>query len=757
MRISCLLPGLLLLHLALPAPASTSRELGARLEPNEMGAGGLLFETADGLRRAPTLATDVEIVVTGLIARTRVTQRFGNPTKDWVEGIYVFPLPENSAVDSLEMRVGDRVIEARVEERARARATYRKARTDGRKASLVEQERPNLFTTSIANLGPGEEVEVILTYQEDVHYDKGRFNLRFPMVVAPRFIPGTAHVEGFSGAGWAVDTNEVPDAARITPPILDPATPLSHPVTIRVEIDAGFPLEEIESSSHPVLVRAKSANVYHVRLEAGAAPANSDFLLDWRPIIGATPGAALFRETWQGEEYVLLMVLPPEPESASRTPVSREMIIVIDTSGSMGGESIVQARKAVGYALGTLRPQDAFNVIRFDSSFHRLFETARPATARAVSEARQWVDRLEANGGTNMLPALEAALAPGRESRAIRQVIFVTDGAVGNESALFEAIQQGLGQSRLYTIGIGSAPNAYFMSKAAQFGRGTFSYIGRPDEVAEKMGDLFSKLENPVLHDLAIEWKTAGDPTAAGKTTVEAWPSRIPDVYLGEPVVVAARLPGGVAKVVLRGRRGGEDITFELPLEGGSNHVGVAKLWARRKIAALMDSLNEGESVDRVSVEVARLGVRHQLVTRWTSLVAVDVTPTAPVGVVPDTRAVPGMLPRGWNFLKIFRGANIEAAAQDQSRAADTRRSEGTGGPGTQTRPALLAASINPPVARVQIGRLPQGATPAALLVSIGGLLLGAAGIVWRASRGPRAGHDAGATIRGNVIGKGRA
>jgi Ca-activated chloride channel family protein len=740
MRIFSTLPGLLLLLLlALPTVASPPDALGPRRAPDEMGAGGLLFKTADGLREAPTLATDVEITITGMIARTRVTQRFANPTRDWVEGVYVFPLPEGSAVDSLEMHVGDRVIKGHVEERARARATYRKAKSEGRKASLVEQERPNLFTTSIANLGPDEEVEVILTYQEDVRYDQGRFSLRFPMVVAPRFIPGNAEIEGFSGTGWAQNTQAVPDASRITPPVSAPTRARSHPVTLQVEIDAGFPLAEVESSSHPVLVRAAASNAYHVRLDGGPVQANADFLLDWVPAIGAAPGAALFREEWQGEHYALLMVLPPPPDAAATSRVSRETIIVIDTSGSMSGESIAEARRAVDFALGTLRPEDAFNVIRFDSTVRGLFDGARPATSESVEAARRWVGQLQADGGTNMLPAIEAALTPSDESRAVRQVIFVTDGAVGNESELFGAIQRLLGPSRLFTVGIGSAPNSHFMSKAAEFGRGTFTYISQPSEVAAKMGALFRKIASPLLHDLEIDWEMGGVGGTAARP-VEAWPRRIPDIYVGEPVVVAVRLPKdgarGASKARLRGRRGGEDVTIELPLEGGSNHQGIAKLWARRKIADLMNSLQDGESIDRVSVEVASLGVRHQLVTRWSSLVAVDVTPTAPVRVTPETRAVPSLLPRGWDFFKVFGRRDREATAPEQQKA---RRGRDAGMPraaAAGTPSGIRPVTINQPIASVNIGRLPQGATPSSLLLSIGGMLLGGAGLLWRGNRG---------------------
>ena len=681
--------------------------LGPVRDPGEMGAGGFLIRADAGLREAPLLETDVAIEVAGLIARTRVTQRFTNPTRDWVEGIYVFPLPEGAAVDTLTMRIGERVIAGRVEERARAKQTYEKAKSEGRKASLVEQERPNVFTTSIANLGPDETLEITIAYQENAQYDRGRFNLRFPLVVGPRFIPGRPLSVGFDGTGWGTNTHEVPDAARITPPVGKPGDGREHPVVLRAEIDAGFPLDSVSSPSHPLRVHAQRGGVYEIRLDDPDARADRDFVLEWVPAVGRAPSAALFRESVEGDEYALLMVLPP-PVETKETRVSRETIIVIDTSGSMSGESIVQARRAVGEALSTLRPEDAFNVIEFDSTFEMLFPASRPATPEAVSSAKRWVDSLDADGGTNMLPALVAALQPGGESRAVRQIVFVTDGAVGNEDALFGAIERHLGRSRLFTVGIGSAPNGHFMSKAAEYGRGTFTYIGNPAEVAPRMAALFEKIDSPVLHDLRVDW---------GGATVESWPSRIPDLYTGEPVVVAARLPKEAGPVVVSGRRGGEDVRLELDVAGGADHEGVSRLWARRKVAGLMESLREGRSFDDVSAEIAAIGVRHQLVTRWSSLVAVDVTPTAPTGMKTKTRNVPSLLPAGWDFSKLFGGNRPPASgAATAIPMADRTEAPGAG------------VAIGQRIASARIGSLPRGGTPATLLIALGTSGLGVSG-----------------------------
>ncbi len=710
------------------ANASPTTALGTQTRPSELQSGGLLLRRADGLRAAPTLATDVEIKVTGLVGRTRVTQRFYNPTRDWVEAVYVFPLPEKAAVDSLKMTIGDRVLEGRVQECAKARATFEKARSEGRKASLVEQERPNIFTTTVANIGPGENVEIVLSYQEVLRYDHARFSIRFPMVVAPRYIPTTSSISGFSESGWedTVQRAPVPDADRITPPLSNPASGRTQPVSIRVRIDAGFRLVEVESPTHPVRVRAEPDHVYEVELSDGLVQAESDFVLSWRPVVGKVPGAALFHEQWQGEHYALLMVLPPSPDpdpdaGASEIRLSKETIFVIDTSGSMGGDSIRQAQKALIHTLGQLHPEDAFNVIRFDSTVEKLYSQARPVNQASIREAVVWVSQLDARGGTEMLPALTAALIRGTERRAVRQIIFITDGAVGNESDLLRVIRRDLDRSRLYTVGIGSAPNSHFMTKAAEFGRGTFTYIASPEEVEARMGELFSKLDSPVLHDLIVEWDATG---------VEAWPRRIPDVYSGEPVVIAARLPAGVGQVVLTGQRGREDLRIELDVSGGSKHAGVARVWARRKVASLMNSLHEGAPVDRVSADVAELGILHHIVTRWTSLVAVDVTPTAPVDVVPEKHAVPSLLPRGWSWRTLFGGKDAPANTQPSQPAPGT-------GPGDlHLKQASASVISTQALASRPLGLLPMGSTPAALLLGIGSMLLGISSLLWRSGRG---------------------
>ncbi|HEY7922146.1 MAG TPA: marine proteobacterial sortase target protein, partial [Vicinamibacteria bacterium] len=575
-------------------------------------------------------------------SRARVTQRFRNPTAQWREGVYVFPLPDKAAVDRLRMQVGERVIEGLIQERSAAKATFDAAKREGRKASLVEQERPNLFTTSVANLGPGETLVVEIEFQQTLSFDEGEVRLRFPLVVGPRYIPGQGTDEKPFGLGWALDTDLVPDASRITPPLVRAGEPLRNPVSIEVELDPGFPLQSLVSRYHAIVSQPMVDGRYNVKLREELVPADRDFELAWTPKPEAMPRGALFREERGGATYALLTLFPPVGQAVEATRLPREIVYVIDTSGSMEGLSIQQARKALALAVERLGPEDRFNVIQFNSFTQALWNDTRPATPENRNAARRWVERLAAQGGTEMAGALEAALVGSDDPRLVRQVVFLTDGSVGNEAQLFGIIKERLGDTRLFTVGIGSAPNSHFMTKAAAFGHGTFTYIGDLREVEEKMTGLFQRLESPVLTGIEVSW-----PAGAA---VEAWPARIPDLYLGEPVVVSARLEGEAHEVRLAGRRGNDAWSSTMALSGGRHGDGVAVLWARRKIESLTDSLHEGADAEQVRKQVVELGLEHHLVTQHTSLVAVDLTPSRPDAATLQTSAVPTNLPHGWTY-----------------------------------------------------------------------------------------------------------
>ena len=607
--------------------------------------------SGEELGYAPRLRTDVSIKVTGMLARVRVQQRFANPGDNWVEGVYVFPLPENAAVDRLRMLYDERLIQGEVQEKQQARKTYERARASGKGASLLDQQRANIFTTAVANIPPQETVQVEIEYQQRLHWLDGEFSLRFPMVVGPRYIPGTPLLtEGgaFAGAGWSQNTDQVPDASSITPPVVEGADDDFNPVAIVAELNTGLKLVDIASPYHAIEVVEQEQGRYRVVLADGVVPAERDFVLRWRPALEDQPSAALFTEAWKDEHYSLLMLMPPKTGLLPE-PVGRELVLVVDTSGSMHGDSIKQARAALLSALRQLRPGDRFNVIQFNSTLHALFEQAAPADRQHLQQAQRYVRSLRADGGTEMLPAMRMALEDPQPSGLLRQVVFLTDGAVGNEQALFEAVTRNIGDSRLFTVGIGSAPNALFMTRAAKFGRGTFTYIGNSAEVEHKVGELFGQLSSPVLTGLRLRWQTVD-----GADEVVQTPETVPDLYAGEPLVLAVKSVSGLEGVEIEGRLGDRPWRHSASLRGGARGEGVHALWARRMIEDWMARQVTGEAPDSVRNGVLSLALGHHLVSRYTSLVAVDRTPSRPQTSALRSAAVPARLPTGWSGTKVF-------------------------------------------------------------------------------------------------------
>ena len=617
-------------------------------QPGRVTEGALFWRAAqrEALVPAPVLKTDVHLVVTGIVARASVRQEFTNPGSEWAEGIYVFPLPEDAAVDHLRMQIGDRLIEGVIEERAVAKARYEGAKQAGKRASLLEQERPNIFTTSVANIPPGAAVAVEIVYQQTIRYDAGQFRLRFPMVVGPRYIPGTTEPRASVGSGWARDTGQVPDASRITPPVEHPARGALNPVSLLIELDPGIPLARVAASYHQIQTTPLAGGRYRIELTQGSVPPDRDFELVWQPAAAATPTATLLTENKRGEVFALLIVMPPAPAALDGLRRPREVVFVIDNSGSMHGASIDQAKAALRLALGRLRPTDTFNVIRFNHTMDALFPQAQPATSPNLNAADRYVARLRADGGTEMLPALLQALDGHEHPGRLRQVIFLTDGAVGNEARLLSTMHERLGDSRLFTIGIGSAPNGHFMRDAARLGRGTFTYIGSTTEVKEKMLALFGKLESPALTDLRLE--------LLGGAGVETVPERIPDLYLGEPVTIALRATTLPARVILRGHLGLDQWERELSLQHTDEGAGLSMHWARAKIASLLDRRRSGSSDDEVRHAVVELALAYHLVSPYTSLVAIDVTPVRPENEALHSHALETNLPHGWDYTAVF-------------------------------------------------------------------------------------------------------
>jgi Ca-activated chloride channel family protein len=696
------------------------------VRPGDMRAGSLLLKGTEEGRyvEAPRLGTDIDLAVSGPTARARVTQIFHNPTDGWVEAVYVYPLPEGGAVDTLKMVIGDRVVIGEIKEKQQARQVYEQAKAAGQKATLLEQERPNLFTNAVANIGPGETVLVQIEYQEPVRQSGEVFSLRVPLVVGPRYNPKPViqTVDFPAGRqGWGSVSDPVPDRDRITPPVLDPRQhgPV-NPVSIAVRLQAGFALGEVKSHHHAVDVETVAEDARVIKLADGLVPADRDFELTWRPAAAKAPSVGLFHERVGDADYLLAFVTPPALEQeADKRP--REIIFVIDNSGSMGGTSIVQAKASLAFGLARLKPSDRFNVIRFDHSMDVLFADAVPADAEHVARAKAFVAALKAEGGTEMVPPMRAALTDPREtdSTFLRQVVFLTDGAIGNEQQLLDTIGAMRGRSRLFMVGIGSAPNSFLMTRAAEIGRGTFTHIGSVEQVEERMRALFEKLERPAVTNLTA---------AFSDVQADITPALLPDLYRGEPVVLAARVASLTGAIEIKGRIGDQPWMVTVPLAHAAEGKGLSKLWARRKI----DDAELARTLRRLKPEEAdflilALALDHHLVTRLTSLVAVDRTPSRPEGARLTRADLPLNLPAGWDFEKVF-GEQPPATQPTDMRRADR---------GDRSQVARLSAAKFRAVAQSSLPRpaggptmnsvpLPKTATDAELRIWFGLMLIAA-------------------------------
>jgi Ca-activated chloride channel homolog len=572
----------------------------------------LELRTDVGWSRALLLDSAVEMQVSGLIAEVVLRQRYVNDSELWLEGRYLLPLPEQAAVGRLRVRIGERLVEGEIRERSEARAVFAAAAKDGRRAALVEQHRPNLFRTGLTNIGPGEEIEVEIGYWQPVDYRDGEFAIALPLTMTPRY-RGVEEVDApIDGTSSTYHLPSQPFAPTTVPAQLEPT------VAITVELRAGLPLSRVYSPTHRIATDLRDG-VHRIELAELVEAADRDFELRWQPLASTLPQRAVFVEEVDGEHFALVLLLPPTQAVA---PLPREMILVIDHSGSMHGAAMQQAIAALDNALQRLRPGERFNVVRFNHLSEALYDAPVPATASTIAEARRYVAALTADGGTEMQPALSLAFAGSPPPGFVRQVVLATDAAIGNEQALFAQIDRERGSARLFPVGIGSAPNGHFVRKSAQLGRGSPTTIRAIDEVAERMDTLFARLDRPLLQDLDLHWPAA----------IDVYPARLPDLYAGEPLQVLARMPVLQGELALSGRSRERPWHSRLRLDA---HVltpaaGIGRLWARARIDMLEDAAREGADPAEIRSAIIDTALAHGITSRHTSLVAVEKTPVRP-------------------------------------------------------------------------------------------------------------------------------
>ncbi|MGB0937833.1 MAG: marine proteobacterial sortase target protein [Colwellia sp.] len=680
---------------------------------DDIKTGSLFVKNESGFHASLSQNSIYDVKVTGLLARVNLTQTFKNDSDSFIEAVYVFPLHNEAAVDALTMKIGDRVINGVIKEKHQAKKIYNKAKKQGKKTSLVAQHRPNMFSTKLANIAPGETVEVVLSYLQSVKYHDSEFSLRLPLTITPRFIPvflvkknddqnnkhqgnmpvestkpsamentrqhgeidlnSTVNPVNITKTGWLISSN-VKDAKEITSPQVSSSP--SQNVKINIELNAGMALSNINSHYHPITKR-KTKRKTKVKTNTKAQPTNPvktdqiatyqvsllnaqtkmdrDFTLSWQLAEGNKPEAAFFSSQDDNYHYGLLMLMPeqsPHKSNSHQHNIAKDITYIIDTSGSMGGVAIKQAKKALVNAINQLNSADSFNIIAFAGSPTSLYNEPQEANQQNLLQAIYWVERLTASGGTNMYPAIELALnqAPAKENKLYnkyKQVIFITDGAVGNEDELIAMISRKIGSTRLHTVGIGSAPNGYFMTQAALIGKGTHRFIGSINEVEKEMDSLIELINNPSMKDIALSWSV---------NQVEMIPDNLPDLYLGQPLVISARWPNNAInnqqtlKVSATGKQANKVWNKELALSHVNNSSGISTWWARQKVKQLRMTMNRPVPLvekEALKKQITQLGLTHSLVTPFTSFIAVENKISRKQHTALNSQKVANLIPKG--------------------------------------------------------------------------------------------------------------
>jgi len=545
-------------------------------------------------------ATKVNTIITGHIVRSQVVQTFENPTDQWMEGKYFFPLPDGASVDRMILKIGDRRIVSEIQEKQKAKKIYEEAAAAGKVSALLDQYRPNVFSTAIANIEPGAKISVEISFQMLAEQNGASFKWIMPLAITPRYSPK--------------DTTESKREAELTPrQLIDVQGPLEFSVLLK----QGSQLALLESPSHDVKMHSLENGDVQLSIPERITPSHNDFILNWKFEQSSIAKALLFEEKNGGDSYLLGILLPPSKDTdVQYSP--RDVTFILDISGSMQGVAIDQGKAALIAALDNLRPTDRFEVMAFNDSFYQLFGNSRLATGSNVERAKQYVQELEADRGTEMYPALKRALLMASKQNTGRQIVFLTDGAVENEAQMFELVDRNLGDARLFTIGLGQAPNSWFMRKSAEIGRGIHIQVDDVNSAKIALDELFTDMARPTLQKIQLSTGASSD----------TYPRLIPDLYGQRPIVfLSHRTDGNITPTLKALDSRGEVFQLEMPAVQNFESASISKLWASKKVEGLMDAATRGMDRDIVRSGVLSVALKHQIMSPYTSFVAVDKTP----------------------------------------------------------------------------------------------------------------------------------
>ena len=543
-----LLGSLLLIHVliltGLNCARSANKPAGLFAPISKAASGELRASDGKGhvLGACPLQHTDVEADIAGFITRVKVRQAFANPLDKKIEAVYVFPLPEGAAVDSMTMTVGGRRIVGIVKPKEQAREIYEKAKAAGHVTGLLDQERPNIFTQSVANIEPGAKVVIEISYVETLKYAEGVFEFVFPMVVGPRYMPGSPN--GRTGSGSAPDTDRVPDASHISPAVVPPGTRAGQDINVTVHLDGGTELFDVKSDLHQINLRRIAPGRALVTLKNSDKIPNKDFILRYRTATEEIKDT-FFVHPFPGGAYFTMVLQPPRRVPASEAR-PKEMIFVIDRSGSQEGFPIEKAKETMRQCIEGMNPHDTFNLISFSEQTTQLFKSPQTNTPAHRATALKYLAGVEANGGTTLMPAMMAALTPPADPKRVRIVCFMTDGFVGNDFEIVDAVKQHAGTARVFSFGIGNSVNRFLLDGMAHAGRGEVEYVTLAKDGDAAAKRFHERIQSPVLTDIALDWK--------GLKPEEVYPRQIPDLFSDKPILIHGILKGEMAgEVVLKG------------------------------------------------------------------------------------------------------------------------------------------------------------------------------------------------------------
>jgi Ca-activated chloride channel family protein len=622
----------------------------------EPGFGALLTDRGP----LPLKALDVQARLEGLVGEVSLAQTFVNTHAEPLEATYIFPLPDRAAVTHFRLEVAGRVVEGVLKERAAARREYEQALQAGHRAAITEEERPNVFTMRVGNLPAGEAATVRLTLAGPLVYDNGEVTFRFPLVVAPRYIPGTPLTGRSVGDGTVVDTDAVPDASRISPPVLLPGYP--NPVRLSLSVDVhstGLPVQNLRSSLHAVIAEQAQNGTMHITVQPGER-LNRDFILRYQ--LGAeaiqtsltlVPDAAA-----PGEGTYVLTVVPPNATASVCRPSEqkpRDVVFVLDRSGSMGGWKMVAARRALGRMVDALTEADRFAVVAFDDRMETpgmASAELMPATDRQRFRTIEWLAKIDARGGTEMAQPLDWAVQQLKGQRD-RVLVLVTDGQVGNEDQILNMLGKRLQGIRIFTLGIDRAVNEAFLKRLAALGGGSCDVVESEDRLDEVMAKVQRRIGTPLLTGLRFE---------AGGMRVESdaqVPGRLPDLFAGVPLQIMGRYRGTAeGSVVLQAT----DDTGRAVKQTVVGRVGrcpaLAAVWARGRLRDLEDRWVVGaqEAPTELEKKIAALSLKFGVLCRFTAFVAVDRSEVVNEGGRQQHLVQPVEAVEGWEMRELQAG-----------------------------------------------------------------------------------------------------